>query len=149
MLLQIVYSSEASRVMSITDLDKILDTARTQNDANGVSGILLFGDGQFIQVLEGESEAVEETMNRVAGDTRHKNVTILLKRPVEGRTFGGWRMGFMSDGNCITRAQDELTKIRSVDEVVGESNGDYVIDLIHKFTTEHSDINGTLVFEQK
>jgi hypothetical protein len=74
-------------------MENILEASRRNNSANEVTGILLYLDGAFMQVLEGESNAVQKTYTRICADKRHWNTLVLLDR--EGtRAFPDWSMGF-------------------------------------------------------
>ena len=85
---QILYTSSTSRDTSAETLDSILATSRTNNTRDGITGVLLYIDGGFMQNL------VEQTLNRIRKDPRHWNTGILLDRTAE-RVFGAWSMGFV------------------------------------------------------
>jgi hypothetical protein len=72
----------------------ILSTARSHNKANNVTGALLLTEAGFAQVLEGARDTVERTFERICGDTRHADVTVLSFTPMERRSFPDWPMGF-------------------------------------------------------
>ena len=94
-LYQVVYISAATVPFSDDDLAALLANARANNEKAGISGMLLYHDGSFIQVLEGEQAAVEAVYSRIEGDSRHSSATILLRGEVEERTFDAWSMGFL------------------------------------------------------
>jgi hypothetical protein len=94
-MLQIVYTSTANRELSSVDIEQLLVSARTRNKAIGVTGMLAFHDGTFLQALEGEKRAVNEIFASIRGDTRHRDVTVLHHGlGFEQRVFGDWAMGF-------------------------------------------------------
>ena len=76
------------------DLTELLATCRANNHAAGLTGVMLYADGHFIQTLEGPSDKVEETLVRIERDTRHRNVYAVLREEIETRTFPDWSMGF-------------------------------------------------------
>jgi len=90
---QLLYASNTSRDVSDAVLDDILLSSRKNNVKAGVTGLLLYIDGGFMQVLEGEAAAVTETFDRISRDRRHWNTTVLLDRDAP-RAFGEWSMGF-------------------------------------------------------
>lgn len=93
---QIVYASGATQDFSAAELKKLLIRARLRNGEVGVTGMLVFHDGMFLQALEGEARAVNEVFARIHADTRHTDVTVLHRGAgPEQRVFGGWAMGFM------------------------------------------------------
>jgi hypothetical protein len=92
---QIVYTSSASRDFSATDLSDLLQSARRRNKDVGVTGMLVFHDGTFLQAIEGENRAVNEVFARVHGDPRHRDLIVLHRGDgPEQRAFGDWPMGF-------------------------------------------------------
>ncbi len=90
----LVYVSSAVHPCDASALEAILDSAVRHNQENGVTGMLLYKDGNFLQVLEGLPPAVTETFGRVAADPRHRDVTVIQREPVARREFGDWHMGF-------------------------------------------------------
>ena len=76
------------------ELTDLLSPARERNQALGVSGMLLFHEGSFIQALEGDEEQVEKIYNKIGKDTRHTETRVLFRGDVDHRDFEGWSMGF-------------------------------------------------------
>jgi hypothetical protein len=99
---QVVYSSAALAPFSETQLSELLIRARKNNERLAVSGMLLYHDGSFLQVLEGEESTLESLFTVIAADKRHHRVVTLLKREVKERHFGEWCMGFASSKNLPT-----------------------------------------------
>jgi hypothetical protein len=90
----LVYSSSATHEFSAEELERLLVRTRARNQVNHVSGILLYREGCFFQVLEGPSAAVEQTFNRIQRDPRHHSVMRLLDQQVTERSFPEWSMAF-------------------------------------------------------
>ncbi len=90
---QLLYVSNTSRQTSPKMLDEILSRARRNNTSLGVTGMLLYADGGFLQVLEGEPDVLESLYAKIAADKRHWNAQVLLKRQA-ARAFADWSMGF-------------------------------------------------------
>lgn len=97
---QLGYVSTARGAMRRADLLAILTAARRINDENGVTGLLLFENGHFLQVLEGTEEAVRETFARICEDGRHGDVKVLFKGETAQAEFGEWSMGFQALDGC-------------------------------------------------
>jgi len=93
-LIQLIYVSTATEKMPAEEFRRILDTSVRRNSASQVTGMLLYAHGSFMQVLEGEAAAVEETLGRILRDPRHDDLTVLTRQPVEARDFATWSMGF-------------------------------------------------------
>lgn len=103
-LIHLIYVSTAPVELDTVELDRILETAARRNGQQDISGMLLYAGGSFMQVLEGEAAAVDETFRRVEADPRHKDVIVLERAPIAERSFARWSMGFKRLG-----AQDAAT----------------------------------------
>ncbi len=100
-LIQLVYASAATVSMSDAELANLLDAARENNTRLGVTGVLLFKDATFFQVLEGERSVVESLFEKISQDQRHTSVLMLVEEEIEQRNFGQWSMGFVSDASTV------------------------------------------------
>lgn len=96
MLYQLMYSSQATAPMTVDDLEQILVDARTGNEERNVTGVLVYVDGVFFQILEGEGRVVREVMTSIARDTRHCSVKVFHESEVDARAFDSWRMAYLS-----------------------------------------------------
>ncbi len=98
MLTRLVYHSEnhlgAAGGGMIKGLNQILATSERHNEEAGITGALLFDTLWFIQVLEGEREAVSATLRRIMADERHAELVVMDCRPAQTRLFANWWMGF-------------------------------------------------------
>jgi hypothetical protein len=90
----LLYVSSAATAFSAEDLRALLKLARENNTRLDVTGMLLYKDGNFMQLLEGEESAVQGLYDKIVRDPRHKGALTLLKGNVEERSFGQWSMGF-------------------------------------------------------
>ena len=90
---QLLYASNTSRDTPEAVLDDILAVSRRNNAPAGVTGMLLYVEGGFMQVLEGEEQAVRRHLRRICRDRRHWNALVLLDRAAP-RAFSDWSMGF-------------------------------------------------------
>ena len=93
-LVRLVYTSAATREMGQDELEELLTRARERNAACGVTGMLLYHDGSFLQALEGEREIVDALFERIEEDPRHTQAAVLLRTEVDERVFDSWSMGF-------------------------------------------------------
>ena len=96
MLVRLMYASRAVPAIDHEELVAILRKSKANNPANGVTGVLCFSEGIFLQVLEGGRSAVNRLYNRIASDTRHTQVELLLYQEIGERRFAGWSMGQVS-----------------------------------------------------
>ena len=93
-MIQITYLSAATRAMSQDDLEDILKTARENNARLGITGMLLYGNKTFIQILEGEEDVVHKLVKTIKRDPRHTNFQIVKQKPIERHEYADWSMGF-------------------------------------------------------
>ncbi len=93
-MIQVSYVSTATANMSSTALSALLDQSTNNNAAAGITGMLLYGNGTFLQLLEGDEPAVDALLLRILRDPRHHGARILHRRAVTERQYPGWNMGF-------------------------------------------------------
>lgn len=92
MLVRLLYASRAIDSSSAAT-DVILAQSRVHNPASGITGILCYGGGIFLQALEGGRNQVSELYGHIQNDKRHKDVVLLHYEEISERRFGGWTMG--------------------------------------------------------
>ena len=90
----IVYASSARWHLSDIELEDILRKSRLYNESHAISGLLLYADGNFLQVLEGDKQAVQKLYDRIEIDNRHCGVIRLMELSSEERNFEDWSMGY-------------------------------------------------------
>ena len=96
MLIQLIYSSTASHSFGETDLIDLLRKSRSNNARTGITGMLLYTNGAFFQVLEGEAENVDALAAKIGQDPRHSGLITIIREPIPNRAFGEWTMGYAS-----------------------------------------------------
>jgi len=92
---ELIYASSETRPIPPAELASILALARQKNAALGVTGMLLYEGGSFLQLLEGEEAPVEQTFQTISRDSRHNNIVVLSRSKVESRGFAEWSMGLL------------------------------------------------------
>ncbi len=90
----IAYTSSAVPGLTEASLEHLLTRARRNNEVLGVSGVLLFHDGSFLQYFEGPPEAVRQVYERIQRSPMHRDIIELIRGPIEERSFSNWLMGF-------------------------------------------------------
>jgi hypothetical protein len=88
-----MYASRAASGVDHEELLAILRQSKTANPAHGITGVLCFSEGIFLQVLEGGRSAVNHLYNRIVADPRHHQVELMLYEEIGERRFAGWSMG--------------------------------------------------------
>ena len=72
----------------------LLAAARIANSKRGVTGMLAYINGNFLQVIEGDDLVVDSLLDKIKGDPGHKRVVLLARDPITARYFADWSMGF-------------------------------------------------------
>lgn len=92
MLVRLLYASRAVDT-SREAIESILHQSRAHNPESGVTGVLCYGGGIFLQALEGGRMTVSELYGHIQRDPRHKDVVLLQYEEIAERRFAGWTMG--------------------------------------------------------
>lgn len=90
----IVYVSSATQLMTVPQMESLLEESRDLNLQSSVTGVLLHSDGNFMQYFEGSEDAVRETYARIRASKRHKGIIEVLNERIAQRSFADWQMGF-------------------------------------------------------
>jgi Sensors of blue-light using FAD len=93
MLVRCLYASRATKPETDGVLDSILKQSRKNNAKNGITGMLCFSNGVFVQVIEGGRAEVSRLMSAIIRDDRNIDVEILSFAEITERRFGNWNMG--------------------------------------------------------
>jgi hypothetical protein len=93
-MIQTAYVSRAAEAMTQESLLALLQQCLENNEASGVTGMLLYGNDTFLQVLEGEEAVLDTVVEKIRKDPRHSKIHFLYRKPVERRQYTDWSMGF-------------------------------------------------------
>lgn len=103
---QLIYISNATPSLSEQDLIDILNVSRKFNQEHTITGVLLYQNGYFIQVLEGELKVISDLFhNHICQDKRHTKVVSFYHSYVKERQFPNWTMGFY-DSSFLEKETD-------------------------------------------
>lgn len=90
----LLYVSIATKPLTDSELVDLLEVSRKNNAAAGVTGMLLYKDKKFMQLLEGDEKEVARIFEKILKDSRHRNVITLMEGQKDERDFSDWTMGF-------------------------------------------------------
>lgn len=94
-LVHCIYCSVSTKAnFTASDLSKLLDDCREKNAKVEVTGMLLFRDNTFFQILEGDRTVIDAIFEKLTIDNRHTRVTKIIVEPIEERSFAEWTMGY-------------------------------------------------------
>ena len=109
-LVELSYLSEAVSDMSFLGLMRLLESARAFNQQNGITGILLYDNQQFGQIIEGERASVMKAWKRIQEDKRHHRIELLEIREISERSYPDWLLRFYG-GETLTRDYPALAEM--------------------------------------
>ena len=92
MLVRLLYASRAINT-SPGAIDAILTQSRLHNPESGITGILCYGGGIFLQAIEGGRMSISALYGQIQRDVRHADVVLLHYEEISERRFGGWTLG--------------------------------------------------------
>jgi hypothetical protein len=122
-LIHRIYASAASHAFETAELAELLQAARANNARLGLTGMLLYAEGSFFQVLEGPADVVDALYAKIERDRRHDQMTLIIREPIPKRFFDAWTMGFYK----LARA--ELAGISGVNDFFGKDRTVISVDV--------------------
>lgn len=139
-LIELVYASRSNVSRSRgnqgvePEIGRILTQSRRNNQPKQIGGVLCFGGDKFFQCLEGEREHVEQLYNKLHDDPRHRDVTLIRKRPIAQRRFKLWAMKYLTldrtlRGRLSKQGQQTFDPFEFDDEMT-----DAVLDILREST---------------
>ena len=117
-LRQYVYLSDAKFGLTGDDIEDILRSARTRNAEDGLTGLLIYCDGNFIQALEGAPDDIDEVMARITNDSRHENISTVSDVAISERTFASWDMAFVEASSHDIRQRSGIEGVLGLQDVM-------------------------------
>ncbi|GAB3710917.1 hypothetical protein GCM10027592_48020 [Spirosoma flavus] len=129
----ITYFSTAVETTTEADVIDIVDFSREKNARLGITGVLLYLNGQIVQVLEGQQSAVEALYNSIQIDPRHTNVRTVISHSISQRLFSQWYMGYET---LTTQQYDEVRGLlpTSSQEIVSpDSQQSVILRMLQRF----------------
>jgi hypothetical protein len=103
---QLIYLSSARILFSEEELLELLQQSREFNQAHDITGILIYRNGTFLQVLEGHPDTIARLYYRIERDPRHHRCLLLLRQNIAERAFEGWVMGFPATSSAAVESTD-------------------------------------------
>jgi hypothetical protein len=137
MLSQLVYVSTRKPNCSAEEIEKILESCEKNNPPLNITGVLLYSERKFIQLVEGESKVIVGLYDKIKKDTRHLNPMMISYNPVSEKSFPSWHMAKRD----ISKTElDFKTDISGEDKRIfnsilngNEESGQKVLNLLKKF----------------
>ena len=139
---RIVYLSSTPTLFSPDEIAALLAVSRRNNAGDGITGLLLYHDGNFLQVLEGEEPALSACFDRIARDPRHRQLIVLWRGPVDARAFPEWQMGYARLDQLFQAQPGAVLSLHDI-AVNGISAADPLVErLVGRFLSGFRDLGG-------
>lgn len=134
-MFQLVYFSSATNDFSKQDLVELLAQARDKNCRLNITGMLLYRDGNFMQILEGEEMAVRDLYKTITRDGRHKDPIIVVEKHADTPLFSDWSMGFRNLNDAEIQALPGFSQFmnRRLDADSFKNDPNAVWDMLNLF----------------
>jgi len=123
---EIIYESTAAKGLSSEEVFRIVYRSKQSNIRNGLSGFLVYSQGRFLQLLEGDDLALRKTLNVIEQDLRHRDFRVISERPINAPSFPDWHMRRVADSNCEIARTD-------VAKALGGAIPSHVDAALHEF----------------
>lgn len=119
----LAYTSTAGEAVDGSDVFAIVAVSARNNAESELTGVLLFKDGQFLQVVEGPSVSLDTLMMRIKRDNRHSNIRTIARTAISTRAFPGWnmkRLFNLTSGGDADEVRQKLTEMNLSSEFEDE-----------------------------
>lgn len=107
-LRQFFYLSRPTAAPTEPELERLLQISQRNNRQGDITGCLLYTGRHYAQILEGEADAVAALVERIAGDPRHGDLTVVADQDIALRSFPDWSMGFLYKLDVVDRIEAVL-----------------------------------------
>ena len=131
MLYTLCYVSSCKNNLTVKDLEHLFRVNKRNNTEHDVSGILIYNNGNFLQILEGDQDMVKTLFKKITRDSRHRNLIPLINNPIEERIFHDYDSGFIQFEN--PKKRQELHNYISWLKEAEIKNVDKVIQIVENF----------------
>lgn len=111
-MIELVYYSISNNEINTNVINNILNTSRNYNKKNNITGCLLYHDKIFLQILEGEKDEVLKLYEKIKKDTRHQNVTLVIKENIVERLYSDWNMAYQELNDSHLKVKQFIKNIR-------------------------------------
>ncbi len=128
----LIYVSHAANGLKSSDLHDILKKAHEVNANLGITGLLLYKNKRFMQLIEGQEDAVRGLYQKILQDPRHRDLIVLQEDTEPERQFPGWSMAFRNLNALPSADKLESGEIEFADDAL-ERHSNKATQLLHLF----------------
>lgn len=131
-IFHLVYISEAAEDISYTDIREILEVSRRNNEFEEITGLLIFREGYFLQLLEGDESSVRQIFQKIREDDRNYSVRVLIEDKGDQRLFEKWSMAFF-DGDISSNNTHDLINLFDTCLTGGVKHRTMIMPMLRQF----------------
>ena len=136
-VLSLTYLSSAVELWTDDELARLLHRARAKNEETGITGMLLYAGGNFIQTLEGPSDEVDALFALIDSDSRHDGVFLVRREDIDERMFAAWHMGFKEISAQDAHEVPGFTDYLETGRIDGEEPRRSAVATFHRVFRQH------------
>jgi hypothetical protein len=136
MLSQLVYVSNRKSTCTPAEIENILSACKKNNPPLNITGVLLYSNTKFIQLVEGEAKVIMDLYDKIKKDARHSNPVMISYNPIKEKSFPSWHMGSKDISSGVQFKTDISKEDKKIfDQILNgeEENGQRVLNLLRKF----------------
>ena len=137
MLSQLIYVSNRKPACTQEEIDKILLSCEKNNPPLKITGVLLYSDTKFIQLVEGDAKVIVALYDKIKTDTRHSNPIMISYGPIKEKSFPSWHMGTKNIANDEVNFRTNITADdkATFNKILSgkEEDGQKVLSILKKF----------------
>lgn len=137
MLSQLVYVSTRKRNCTAEEIEKILDSCKKNNPPLNITGVLLYSETKFIQLVEGEAKVIMGLYDRIKKDDRHSSPVMISYNPIGEKSFPSWHMAKRNIANTDLEFKTDISAEdkKTFNAILNgkEQAGEKVLNLLKKF----------------
>ena len=136
LMIRLAYISSATQYPSEQDLFVLLEQARARNVKQNITGMLLYDNATYLQVLEGDAKDVHEVFASIQKDKRNTGVVTLLEETIKQRSFPHWSMGFKTKASFSTTELSGFVDVFNdkLDKTIAIENKSRAVKLLLNFS---------------
>lgn len=137
MLSQLVYVSNRKPNCTSEEIEKILASCKKNNPPLNITGVLLYSDTKFIQLVEGDAKVIMELYDKIKKDSRHTNPMMIAYNPIKEKAFPSWHMANRDISKTEIQFKTDISEDdkKIFNAMLGgkEESGQKVLNLLKKF----------------
>jgi len=127
----ITYVSTAKKELSSTEIDDLLTTSKKNNNKKSITGVLLYKDGNFLQLIEGKKTEILTLFETIIKDERHTNIIKIFGKEKDSKPFDGYHVDFVT--NKKLQYSDTLSEYLFPLETLDEKSKNVVMSILRIF----------------